>query len=197
MENIPSSEAKLKKYRCNKCFECPSCQHTLSARATTIQISKPEPSATEVDAKANTDPVAAAAASAEAEKAAKLTTRKMYYLSCLACRWTSRDVGLPDQTNGELSALFRYGFWTNSDCECFFLAATGTWPESEYAFATRFSCLMEYYQNVVLFEKQEKQEYSRRMAPKKHKFSSLTVSPIFHSAHSLNSTHLTVFRSRW
>lgn len=37
----------------------------------------------------------------ESEKLAKLGTKKMYYLSCLACRWTSRDVGLPDQSNGE------------------------------------------------------------------------------------------------
>lgn len=102
MENIPSSEAKLKKYRCNKCFECPSCQHTLSARATTVQISKPESSVAEVDVKPEGD----AAATAEAEKTAKITTRKMYYLSCLACRWTSRDVGMPDQTNGGLAEYF-------------------------------------------------------------------------------------------
>jgi hypothetical protein len=30
----------------------------------------------------------------------KIMLRKMYYLSCLACRWTSRDVGLSDQTVG-------------------------------------------------------------------------------------------------
>lgn len=34
---------------------------------------------------------------------------------------------------------------------------------------------MEYFQDVVLVEKQEKQDYSRRMTPKKHKFASLTV----------------------
>lgn len=37
---------------------------------------------------------------------------------------------------------------------------------------------MEYYQDTVLVEKQEKQDYSRRMTPKKHKFASLTVSHI-------------------
>ncbi|KAL9696181.1 hypothetical protein quinque_015466 [Culex quinquefasciatus] len=30
LENIPSSEAKIRKNRCNTCFNCPSCQHTLS-----------------------------------------------------------------------------------------------------------------------------------------------------------------------
>lgn len=94
MENIPSGEAKLKKYRCNKCFECPSCQHTLSSRATTVQIPRAEG-----DAKADGSPAPTSSAS-DAEKTPKTTTRKMYYLSCLACRWTSRDAGLSDQTNG-------------------------------------------------------------------------------------------------
>lgn len=55
------------------------------------------------------------------------------------------------------------------------ISAAGSWPEIEYAHATRFSKLMEFYQDVVLVEKQEKQDYSRRMTPKKHKFASLTV----------------------
>lgn len=108
----------MKKYRCNKCFECPSCQHTLSARATTVQISKPEPGGAEVDVKPDPD---AAAAAADAEKSAKVTTRKMYYLSCLACRWTSRDVGLPDQTNGASVLHNCYYFMFLVYCELFFL----------------------------------------------------------------------------
>lgn len=55
------------------------------------------------------------------------------------------------------------------------LSATGNWPEIEYANATRFSKLMEYYQDIVLVDKQEKQDFLRRMTPKKHKFSNLTV----------------------
>lgn len=56
-----------------------------------------------------------------------------------------------------------------------FVLAVGSWPEIEYGHATRFSKLMEFYQDVVLVEKQDKQDYSRRMTPKKHKFASLTV----------------------
>lgn len=82
MENIPSAEAKLKKNRCNKCFDCPSCQHTLSSRAVSIQV----PRKPEDDGKKDGD--------------SKPITRKMYYLACLACRWTSRDVGIPDQMAG-------------------------------------------------------------------------------------------------
>lgn len=54
---------------------------------------------------------------------------------------------------------------------------------------------MEYYQDVVLVEKQEKQDYSRRMTPKKHKFGNLTVSVdrktyhlLAYSVHVLQST---------
>lgn len=134
LENIPSSEAKHKKNRCNSCFDCPSCQHTLSARATTVTI-----------------PRRSDEASKEGEGDDKAITRKMYYLACLACRWTSRDVGIPDQT-----------------------VATGSWPDKEYAHQTRFASLLEHYQSVVLQEKQEKQDFWRRKGPKQHKFPSLT-----------------------
>ena len=76
----------------------------------------------------------------------------MYYLACLACRWTSRDVGIPDQT-----------------------AATSSWPEPEYAHSTRYALLLEHYQAVVLHEKQEKQDYLKRKTPKTSKFPSMTV----------------------
>lgn len=97
LENIPSGEAKLKKYRCNKCFECPSCQHTLSSRATTVHVAR------DSDAKSESTSAGTDAPAAEGEKPApKMAPKKMYYLSCLACRWTSRDVGLPDQPNGTI-----------------------------------------------------------------------------------------------
>ncbi|XP_055711094.1 dynactin subunit 4 [Phlebotomus papatasi] len=135
VENIPSSEAKLKKYKCSSCFDCPSCQHTLSARATTVTVPR----------KADEEPAAGDS------KAAAAITRKMYYLACLACRWTSRDVGIPDQT-----------------------VATGSWPECEYSHATRFALLMEHFQAVVLRDKQERQDYLRRKTPKQHKYPNLT-----------------------
>lgn len=131
MENIPSGEAKHKKNRCNRCFDCPCCQHTLSARATTVSIPKTEKT--------------------EGEGDSKVITKKIYYLACLACRWTTRDVGIPDQTT-----------------------AVGSWPECEYRNAQRFSILLEHFQAVVLQEKQEKQEYWRRKAPKPNKFPSIT-----------------------
>lgn len=77
----------------------------------------------------------------------------MYYLACLACRWTTRDVGISDQTS-----------------------ATSSWPEPEYPHATRYAMLLEHYQAVVLHENQEKLDYMRRKTPKQHKYPSLTVS---------------------
>jgi dynactin 4 len=138
LENIPSSEAKHKKNRCNSCFDCPSCHHTLSARATTVTLPK----------KVDDD--------GKEIESSKPVSRKMYYLSCLACRWTSRDVGISDQT-----------------------VATGQWPEPEYLHSTRYSMLMEHFQAVVLHDKQEKQDFLRRKTPKQHSFPSLTVRELY------------------
>ena len=38
---MPSAEARLKKNRCANCFDCPSCGHTLSTRATSMTIAAP------------------------------------------------------------------------------------------------------------------------------------------------------------
>lgn len=75
-ENLPSSEARVKKNRCGNCYDCPSCYQQLSTRAATVGPKNPE------------DP--------------KATPRKVFYLLCLLCRWSSRDVGIPDQSVGEL-----------------------------------------------------------------------------------------------
>lgn len=81
LENIPSSEARLRKHKCGNCFNCPCCFHTLATRATNVAL-----------------PVKAD----DERKDAKPITRKMYYFACFSCRWTSRDVGIPDQTVGKI-----------------------------------------------------------------------------------------------
>ncbi|XP_053678465.1 dynactin subunit 4 [Anopheles nili] len=153
LENIPSSEAKIRKNRCNTCFNCPSCQHTLSVRASTTTVplsgadSKEGSPATDEQKPKPANPDAPAAA----PTTAKQVTKKMYYLACLTCRWNSRDVGIPDQ-----------------------MVATGQWPEPDYPNATRFAMILEHYQSVVLYDKQERQELWRRKTPKQSKFPSLT-----------------------
>ena len=54
--------------------------------------------------------------------------------------------------------------------------ASGAWQDKECGYQSRYNSLLEYFQAVVLQDKQEKQEYLRRKAPKAHKFPSLTVS---------------------
>lgn len=110
LENLPSSEARLKKNRCATCFDCPNCFHTLSIRATSISRS--------------------------AEDGSKSAT-KLYYLACFFCRWTSRDVGIPDQT-----------------------AATGHWPERENEHSERITGLIEHYKALAIQERIEKEKKS-------------------------------------
>lgn len=71
--------------RCGTCFDCPSCGQSLTIRATTIQ------------------------APLEEDKT-KLGPKKLYYLACGFCRWTSRDVGLED-------SLSTTGPWKEPECD--------------------------------------------------------------------------------
>lgn len=143
LENIPSSEAKLRKNKCNSCFDCPSCDSVLSARATSIQVPMTSGSEAEQSQDANSS----------LASSGKMVTKKMYYLACLACRYTSRDVGISDQASQNFC-----------------------WPEQEYKHANRFGKVLDYYQSVVLHDKQMKQEEKRRKTTKPTKFPSMTVS---------------------
>ena len=64
--------------RCSECLECPVCDQLLLTRATTIQVPSPEDSS-------------------------KMIPKKMFYLVCGFCRWTTREAGLPDQPVGNAS----------------------------------------------------------------------------------------------
>lgn len=71
----------LKWFRCGYCFNCPSCQNILNVRA--VSSSTPHP-----------------------EDPAKLVSKKLYYLACGFCRWTSREASIPDQSTGTVSNYF-------------------------------------------------------------------------------------------
>lgn len=131
-ENMPSSEARLKKNRCSSCFDCPCCFHTLSTRAAIT--TQPRPVGEGGDGKP--DPKA---------------TKKMYYLSCFNCRWTSRDVGIPDQP-----------------------VATGGWPERLNIYTQRINAIQDYYKSLALQEKQEKMERERKKFALRGKYITLT-----------------------
>ncbi|CAL4082398.1 unnamed protein product [Meganyctiphanes norvegica] len=124
LENMPSTEARLKKNRCANCFDCPSCGHTLSTRATSIQA-----------------PVL--------EDPSKTVARKVYYLACTSCRWTSRDVGLKDQT-----------------------VATGGWTEQDSPHYKNLQALLEHYRTLAQKEKMDKDK--KRYSNRKSSFLSLS-----------------------
>ncbi|XP_026738191.1 dynactin subunit 4 [Trichoplusia ni] len=134
LENMPSSEARLKKNRCSSCFDCPSCFHTLSTRATTQQRQVLQ------------DPAAGGDTKVESKQ-----PKKMYYLSCFNCRWTSRDVGIPDQP-----------------------VASGGWPERTNPHAARVNQLIDYYKAIAQQEKQEKIERERKKFNIRGKYITLT-----------------------
>ncbi|XP_045466308.1 dynactin subunit 4 isoform X2 [Harmonia axyridis] len=113
-ENLPSAEAKLKKNRCINCFVCPCCFHELSTRA-------------------------ANKTNAEENK----TYKRTYYLSCLCCRWSSRDIGLPDQ-----------------------VAATGSWPKRESVHANRVQDIINMHRAIQEKEKLEKEFFKKKQKEK-------------------------------
>ncbi|XP_076765937.1 dynactin subunit 4 [Xylocopa sonorina] len=113
MENLPSTEVRLKKNKCSNCFECPCCFQTLCTRAGHV-------------------PIRVAPVEGENSKDVKTTPKKVYYLSCSLCRWTSRDAGIPDQS-----------------------VATGGWPEQENPHTSRINALIDYHKILASIEKQQ------------------------------------------
>ncbi|CAG9823358.1 unnamed protein product [Phaedon cochleariae] len=117
-ENIPSSEARVKKNRCGNCYICPCCEQELSTRiASTKTLSDTEDT--------------------------KTTPKKMYYLSCQFCRWSSRDVGIPDQST-----------------------VTGGWPERENVHANQLQELVDMYKAIVLAQKQQQEKDKKKQRGK-------------------------------
>ncbi|XP_014244837.1 dynactin subunit 4 [Cimex lectularius] len=121
MEHLSSAEAKVKKNRCNTCFDCPNCFHTLSVRATTRH----------------------------AEDGSTKAPTKHYYLSCFFCRWTTRDVGIPEQT-----------------------VASGNWPIKENPHAEKLSSFLEYYKLVAVREKSQREK--KTFGPHRRGYTSIT-----------------------
>ncbi|KAK2582786.1 hypothetical protein KPH14_005050 [Odynerus spinipes] len=124
MENLPSAEVRLKKNRCSSCFNCPNCFQMLSTRAGHA------PLRTTKEGKDSKD--------------AKVVPKKVYYLACSFCRWSSRDVGIPDQT-----------------------MATGKWPEQENPHTRRINALIDYHK---ILTSKEKQQRERKKFQSKHSF---------------------------
>ncbi|XP_043272413.1 dynactin subunit 4 [Venturia canescens] len=113
LEHQPLSEVRLKNHRCSYCFNCPCCFQTLSTRAGPAPL-RPQPAPT----------------SGEDAKQPK----KVYYLFCALCRWTSRDAGIPDQ-----------------------FVATCAWPEQENPHTERINILIDHHKILASREKQQRE----------------------------------------
>ncbi|XP_011502768.1 PREDICTED: dynactin subunit 4 [Ceratosolen solmsi marchali] len=112
LENPPASEVRLKKYKCSNCFDCPCCFETLSIRSGQVLVKSLHTT----------------------QEESKPVTKKIYYLSCTLCRWSSRDAGIPDQT-----------------------VATGSWREQESPNTYRITALINFYKILGSIEKQQKE----------------------------------------
>lgn len=111
-ENLPSPEAKMKNNKCSNCYICPSCGQDLSTRAASKISSNPD------DSK---------------------TSKKTYYLLCLCCKWSTRDIGIPDQTS-----------------------VTGGWPTRENIHGNRIQEIIDMYNNMLISEKQAKEIFKKK-----------------------------------
>ncbi|CAH1960029.1 unnamed protein product [Acanthoscelides obtectus] len=63
----------------------------------------------------------------------------MYYLLCQFCRWSSRDVGIPDQST-----------------------VTGGWPKRENVHANRLQELVDSYKAIILASKKHQQDKEKK-----------------------------------
>jgi len=126
----------MRKNKCVNCFDCPSCGNVLSTRASNVTLTTAPVAA---DAVADSSGGGGSASTTPDPKGG--ASKKVFYLACGFCRWSSRDVGIPDQT-----------------------VASGAWPEQENPHERRISDLMAYYRYLAAMEKAEK---DRRKSPRK------------------------------
>lgn len=113
LDGVSTTEAALKKNKSNSCYQCPACPSLLSSRATSIVLPDPD------------DP-------------SKQTAKKMYYLACTFCRWSTRDIGMEDKASGS------------------------GWVEKETPNAERVNELIDYYKQVAQKEVADTKNAKRR-----------------------------------
>lgn len=122
LENMPSAEARLKKNKCSNCFDCPSCKHALSTRAASLLDGAAGSTFDESLGK-------------EGQQGTGTSTRKVFYLICGFCRWSTREAGIPDQN-----------------------LATGNWPEFENQnYNKLLNNVQENFRQLAAVEKAEKE----------------------------------------
>jgi len=124
-EQVQPHEAVTRKNRCQNCFSCPSCHHTLVTRATNTSVTSI------LNTTTDGDPDESLSQSTTAS-GLQTPSKKVYYLACSVCRWSTRDIRLADQPvlNG--------------------------WKAQENPHENRFNELLQHYKQIATKEKQER-----------------------------------------
>ncbi|CAF1352741.1 unnamed protein product [Didymodactylos carnosus] len=125
-ENLQPHEAINRKNRCQQCFNCPCCGHTLVTRATNTASLSANTSATVTDL----DESSLSSTSVMSGQATP--SKKVYYLACGFCRWSTRDINLNDQLT------------------------INSWKQQDNIHEQRFQELLLYYKQIANKEKLEK-----------------------------------------
>lgn len=121
LEYIPSLDAKLKKNKCAQCYQCPSCHNILLPRVLY-------------------QPVVPSTAQPQ-QPTTQQTMKKSSFFYCHFCRWSSRDIGMPDQS-----------------------PSAGNLPEIKTPNSERLKSLFEYYR--ILSTKDKKEKEKKRSNPR-------------------------------
>lgn len=131
-EHLQPHEAITRKNRCQSCFSCPCCNHTLVPRATNTAATLPTGSSTTPDSTAaNVDADDGVPSSANAS-GLQTPSKKVYYLACSVCRWSTRDIRLVDQPT------------------------LNSWKAQDNIHEGRFNELLQHYKQIATREKQER-----------------------------------------
>ncbi len=135
-EHLQSHEAITRKNRCQNCFSCPCCNHTLVTRATNTSA------VLSTNLNTTSDNVNVSGGGGDVDdsinsnstNASGLQTpsKKVYYLACSVCRWSTRDIRLVDQPT------------------------LNSWKAQDNIHEGRFNELLQHYKQIATREKQER-----------------------------------------
>ena len=116
LENIPSAEAKSMKNKCTSCLECPNCTNILQVRSAQVPMVRREGGKVKGFGQ----------------------FKKVYYLHCSFCFWTTRDINQTDRS-----------------------ATSGPWIDPAIEDTWMFS-IINYYRHLIQKEKVEMEKRKRQ-----------------------------------
>ena len=130
-EHVQSHEAVTRKNRCQNCFSCPCCNHTLVTRATNTSA-VPSPSNLNTTTDSNAGDADDSISNSTNVSGLQTPSKKVYYLACSVCRWSTRDIRLADQPS------------------------LNAWKAQENPHEARFNELLQHYKQIATREKQDR-----------------------------------------